>query len=94
MAAVVDMRSGLLHFRHRVASQMSEDASHGFVRSRLAAQLQKEGPMPVCALYFDVESDQAIRFKPYTISNQLDELPIDGQLQQIGDKMSRRRAVQ
>jgi S-DNA-T family DNA segregation ATPase FtsK/SpoIIIE len=66
MANVVDERRGLIHFRHRVALQMSEDDSHTFTRSRKASQLQIEGPMPVCALYLDLESDKAVRFKPYS----------------------------
>ena len=63
---VIDERRGLVHFRHRVALQMSEDESHAFVRSRKASQLQIEGPSPVCALYLDTESDRSVRFKPYS----------------------------
>ena len=63
---VIDERRGLVHFRHRVALQMSEDESHTFVRSRKASQLQIEGPSPICALYLDTESDRSVRFKPYS----------------------------
>lgn len=66
MANVVDERQGLINFRHRVALQMGEDESFTFVRSRKAAQLQLEGAIPVCALYMDMESDKAVRFKPYS----------------------------
>jgi DNA segregation ATPase FtsK/SpoIIIE, S-DNA-T family len=83
MAHVVDERRGLINFRHRVALQMSEDDSHTFVRSRRASQLQLEGPTPVCALYLDVENDQAVRFKPYTADPTRPEA-ISGQLQEVG----------
>ena len=68
MANVVDERRGLIHFRHRIGLQMSEDESLTFVRSRRASQLQLDGAEPVCALYLDVEKDLSIRFKPYSIA--------------------------
>ena len=78
-------RRGLLNFRHRVALQMSEDESLTFVRSRKAAQLQSEGPSPVAALYLDVENDQTLRFKPYSIESTID---FNKQLEQIGQTIS------
>jgi DNA segregation ATPase FtsK/SpoIIIE, S-DNA-T family len=66
MANVIDERRGLINFRHRVALQMSEDEAYTFVRSRKASQLQIEGPMPICALYIDVENDSSVRFKSYS----------------------------
>jgi DNA segregation ATPase FtsK/SpoIIIE, S-DNA-T family len=91
LASVVDTRSGLDYFRHRVATQMSEDASHTLIRSRLASRLQTEGPSPVCALYFDVESDHAVRFKPYTTKNQPDEDNLQKQLTIIGEQLASRK---
>lgn len=71
MVNVIDDRRGLVNFRHRVALQMSEDDSHTLTRGRKASQLQSEGPVPVCALYLDVESDLSVRFKPYSTDSSL-----------------------
>lgn len=93
MANVIDERRGLVNFRHRVALQMSEDESHTFARSRKASQLQIEGPMPICALYVDLENDRAIRFKPYSSDSSTvtqNESLID-QLSQIGNELAERR---
>ncbi len=93
MAYVVDERRGLINFRHRVALQMSEDDSHTFTRSRKAAQLQLDGPTPVCALYADVENDSTVRFKPYSSDPSLaaqNEFLID-QIRIIGETLSSRR---
>ena len=57
-------------FRHKVAMQMSEDDSFVMVRSPKATRLQPDGPRPVAALLFDAQSDQALKFKPYTIIDQ------------------------
>lgn len=91
MAHVVDERRGLVNFRHRVALQMSEDESLTFVRSRKAAQLQVEGPTPICALYMDMENDQTLRFKPYTIEATID---FDRQIHQIGQRIREWRQAQ
>ena len=72
---------------------MGEDFSHRLVRSRRAALLQAAGPTPICALYFDLESDRAVRFKPYSV------LPEPGQpetgilyeVAQIGDALGSRQ---
>lgn len=85
MSSVLDERRGLLHFRHRVALQMSEDESLTLVRSRKAAQLQLEGPAPICALYMDVEHDRSLRFKPYSIESTID---INDQLAAIGRRVA------
>ncbi len=57
-------------FRYKVAMQMSEDDSFVMVRSPKASKLQPDGPRPVAALLFDAQSDQALKFKPYTIVDQ------------------------
>lgn len=90
---VIDERRGLVHFRHRVALQMSEDESHAFVRSRKASQLQIEGPSPVCALYLDTESDQAVRFKPYSSdpATQTAGDSLFDQLAALGRELAQRR---
>ncbi len=93
MSTVVDQRRGLSHFKHRVATQMSEDASHTFVRSRQAARLQLEGPTPVNALYFNVEADNAIRFKPYSTKQQPGMPSLDEQLRDLAARLSPRRIV-
>lgn len=90
MASVVDERSGLHHFRHRIATQMSEDASFTIIRTRLASRLQVEGVNPICALYFDVENDQSTRFKPYTTKQQLGEESHITQLEQINQQLKQR----
>lgn len=93
MANVIDERRGLINFRHRVALQMSEDDSHTFARSRKASQLQIEGPTPICALYLDLESDKAIRFKPYSSDASIvaqNESLVD-QLRAIGKELAERR---
>jgi DNA segregation ATPase FtsK/SpoIIIE, S-DNA-T family len=66
MLNVIDERRDLVNFRHRVALQMSEDDSFTFVRNRTASRLQLDGSKPISALYLDVESDRAVRFKPYS----------------------------
>lgn len=93
LANVIDERRGLVHFRHRVALQMSEDESHAFVRSRKASQLQIEGPSPICALYLDTESDQSIRFKPYTsdLTTQAGSESLSDQLLTLGRALAQRR---
>jgi len=93
MSYVLDERSALSCFRHRIALQMSEDESFTLVRSRRAAQLQVEGPIPVCALYLDMESDNAVRFKPYTTDANpaaQQESVID-QVQRVGRILAQRR---
>lgn len=94
VSSVIDTRRDLMHFRHRVALQMSEDESFTLVRSRKASQLQPD-PKPLCALYFDMENEQkASRFKPYSTELNRDggSLPLDSQLREIGVKLSSRRA--
>lgn len=90
MASIVDEREGIIHFRHRIATQMSDDASHTLFRDREAARLQEEGPVPVSALYFDVEGDRKTRFKPYTIKQQIDEDDMFEQLRKIGEQLASR----
>lgn len=93
MSYVLDERSALGCFRHRIALQMSEDESFTLVRSRRAAQLQVEGPIPVCALYLDMESDNAVRFKPYTTDanpGAQQESVVD-QIQRVGRVLAQRR---
>lgn len=96
MSYVLDERSALGCFRHRIALQMSEDESFTLVRSRRAAQLQVEGPIPVCALYLDMESDNAVRFKPYTTDanpTAQQESVVD-QIQHVGRVLAQRRKAQ
>jgi S-DNA-T family DNA segregation ATPase FtsK/SpoIIIE len=69
MTKVLDDRRGLDVYQHRVAFQMSEEESHTLVRSRRAAQLQADGPVPVCALYVNLEADQTTKFKPFSIED-------------------------
>lgn len=95
MSSVVNERHGLIHFQHRVALQMSEDESHTFVRSRRASQLQVDGTTPICGLYVDLERDQAVRFKPYSIDNggaSPAESMLD-QIRQIGISLANRRPI-
>jgi len=94
MAHVIDERRGIVNFRHRVALQMSEDESHTFARSRRASQLQSEGAVPVCALYVDLENDQAIRFKPYSsdASTVAENESLGDQLRSIGSAITQRRS--
>lgn len=93
MTNVIDERRGLVHFRHRIALQMSEDDSHTLTRGRKASQLQLEGPAPVCALYVDVENDAAIRFKPYSVDtpNVGKGEDLIAQIASLGETLSERR---
>ncbi len=84
MSHVVDERHGLNNFRHRIALQMSEEESLTLVRSRRAAMLQNEGPLPVVALYLDTENDRNTRFKPYSIEATVDYYE---QIRQIGERL-------
>ena len=54
--------------RHRLVLQMSEDDSFALVRSALASKLQADGDRPVAALAFDSHSQSTVRFKPYSLS--------------------------
>jgi S-DNA-T family DNA segregation ATPase FtsK/SpoIIIE len=85
MTYVIDERQGLLNFQHRIALQMSEDESLTFVRSRMAAQLQAEGALPIVGLYMNVERDRTIRFKPYTVEATID---YNEQLRRIGARLT------
>jgi DNA segregation ATPase FtsK/SpoIIIE, S-DNA-T family len=86
LLSVIDERRGLVHFRHRVALQMSEEDSHKLVRSRKASQLQLEGSTPIRALYLDVENDKVVRFKPYSIEANAESL--QGTLAQQLDRIA------
>jgi S-DNA-T family DNA segregation ATPase FtsK/SpoIIIE len=92
MTSVVGERRELDNFRHRVALQMSEDESHTLVRSRKASQLQDEGPVPICALYVDKESEKVVRFKPYSSDSTTvaQGQSLIEQLRTIGHELSRR----
>lgn len=89
LQSVLDEKQGLSQFRHRVALQMSDDESYLFVRSRKAAQLQLDGHLPICSLYMDMESDQAVRFKPYSIANGSGET-MATQIAAIGSTLAQR----
>lgn len=92
MGRVIDDRR-LDPFQNRIALQMSEDESHALVRSRRASQLQIDGPSPVCALYVDVEADQVIKFKPFSIENiEQDATFFQDQLNQIAQMMKGRQS--
>jgi DNA segregation ATPase FtsK/SpoIIIE, S-DNA-T family len=95
LSNIIDTRRDLVHFRHRVVLQMSEDESFVLVRSRKAAQLQPE-PRPITALYFDMENEQrAARFKPYSTEPGQDATngPLEQQLREIGTRLSVRNAL-
>ncbi len=93
MANVIDERRGLIHFRHRVALQMSEDEAHIFARSRKPSQLQVEGSIPISALYIDLENDKFVRFKPYSsdASTVAQNESLIEQLNAMGSQLSERR---
>lgn len=93
LASILDERRALLYFRHRLALQMGEDFSHRLVRSRRAALLQADGPTPICALSFDLDSDRAVRFKPYSIQGEAGQ-PDSGilhEIVQVGDALGSRQ---
>lgn len=52
-------------FRHRVATQMSEDDSFAAVGSSRASQLSRQGLLPVTALHFDHADNRSVEFRPY-----------------------------
>lgn len=60
--------------RHRLVLQMSEDDSFALVRSALASKLQADGDRPVAALAFDSHSQSTVRFKPYSLSLEDEEI--------------------
>jgi S-DNA-T family DNA segregation ATPase FtsK/SpoIIIE len=88
MKAILDERRGLSKFRHRIALQMSDDESFSFVRSREAARLQRDGQLPISALYLDDASNRSVRFKPYSTET---TLSLVEQLQNIGRQLQERR---
>jgi S-DNA-T family DNA segregation ATPase FtsK/SpoIIIE len=96
LANVMDERSFLPHFRHRVALQMSEDESFTFVRSRKAAQLQLDGPVPISALYLNLEHEQATRFKPYSTERgqERQQAAVTEHIQAIGAVLAKKGTFQ
>lgn len=88
MLNVIDERRDLVNFRHRVALQMSEDDSFTFVRNRNASRLQLDGSKPISGLYLDVESDRAVRFKPYSTEA---TIPLNEQLYQVAETLKQWR---
>jgi S-DNA-T family DNA segregation ATPase FtsK/SpoIIIE len=91
LTKVLDERRGMDVYQHRVAFQMSEEESHTLVRSRRAAQLQSDGPVPICALYVDLEADQTTKFKPFSIEDESGStVQFLGQLQHIGTTLGKR----
>ena len=54
--------------RHRVVLQLPEDDSFVLVRSSEATRLQADGDRPLAALAFDTHRQQAVRFKPYSLT--------------------------
>ncbi len=95
LAHVLDDHTSFVHFRHRVALQMSEDESFTFVHSRKASQLQVDGPIPICALYLSTENNTAVRFKPYSIDTHTAELQSTfmEHIQQIGKRLLQRNRL-
>lgn len=84
MTNIIDKRRGLMNFNHRIALQMSEDASFDLMGSRSASKLQPE-PQPICAIYFNEESSKTVRFKPYSIES---EIPLEEQLQEVSKHLA------
>lgn len=90
MTKVIDERRGMDVFQHRIAFQMSEEESHTLIRSRRASQLQVDGPVPICALYTNLESDQTTKFKPFSIESPDGNRSFSDQLTAIGTALSTR----
>ncbi len=88
MFDVIDERRDLVNFRHRVALQMSEDDSFTFVRNRIASRLKIPDNPLVSALYLDVQSGSAVRFKPYSTEA---TIPLNEQLHQISETLKKWR---
>ena len=63
LGQVLNERSDLPLFNHRVATQISEDESFNLFRNRKGAQLQSEGA-PL-AIYANMQLNLLERFKPY-----------------------------
>lgn len=77
--------------RHRIAMQMSEDDSFGYVRSSAASKLQLAGPTPVCALAFDSHLTESVKFKPYSLEPSTgDRLPLLEQIDRIAKHLASR----
>jgi S-DNA-T family DNA segregation ATPase FtsK/SpoIIIE len=71
LGQVLDERRDLPLFAHRASLQVSEDDSFALFRSRKASQLQSPGDAIALALYANVETNQAVRFKPYAPARSL-----------------------
>ena len=65
LGALIDLRKGLVQFRFRVLTQVSDDESFDLTGKRTAAQLQAEGDVPIAALLTDAETNASVRFKPH-----------------------------
>jgi len=62
---VLDKRRDLTCFSHRAGLQMSQNDSFELFGNYKAASLQIEGSSLPCALYMNMETNDAARFKPY-----------------------------
>ena len=59
----------LIHFRHRVSLQISEQESFNLFEARVGAQLQMHGDEPVVAFYKDMNGNSQEKFKPYSVTD-------------------------
>ncbi len=64
LCALIDLRKGVSHFDHRLLLQMPEDESGDLTGKRVAATLQADGDLPICALIFNADTGSLVRFKP------------------------------
>jgi DNA segregation ATPase FtsK/SpoIIIE, S-DNA-T family len=83
MMNIIDERRGLTNFNHRVALQMSEDESFILIKRRDASKLQPE-PQPICAMYYNEETNKMDRFKPYSIES---DIPLTEQVKEINNHL-------
>lgn len=64
---VADKRKDLPAFAHRVGLQMSQNDSYDLFGHFKAASLQAEGGKVAVALYTNTETNENVRFKPYSV---------------------------
>lgn len=67
---LVDPRTELQRFSHRVVMQVNEDDSYTLTRQRAASRLQSGGPVPIVGYYMNSDTAFSSVFKPFSLENE------------------------
>jgi S-DNA-T family DNA segregation ATPase FtsK/SpoIIIE len=64
-------------FKHKIATQMSDNDSFSYINSQKASKLQQDGPKPINALLIDNQQEHYTEFRPYTIARSSNSDSVD-----------------